>query len=516
MFNRVALISSAQLSLIRAPAALAFLAGVCERNRVDYQVWDLNSELRKRLGDQIWSEVNAYSSNNLDELPDNLKIQIKQFILSVVEEIKQAECDAVAVSTFSYMQNQWAELFLQHCREQLPAATTVIGGPGVGSPYKVRDTLDSFGRWATDNQLVDYYVLGEGDQAFEAFLHGNEFTGLNSKTTLESWAPQIDNLDQNAVNSYTKIPLQDYVGPRNQQVITLNGSRGCVRRCTFCDVGAIWKRFRFRSGKSLADEMLKHWQDTGVSDFWFNDSLINGSIKQFMELLETVHLYQQQYPGFQDLTFSGQFIIRPQQSHPERMYQLMSQTGCNHLAVGVESGSESVRHHMGKKFSNHDIDYHLEMCERYQITNFMLSLVGYPTETRKDFQDTIDMFTRYQRYLINQTILGISLKYTMTILPNTPIEAMQTDLGIEWIHGDNYALEWRPTTNPDLTVQERYQRWIDLTRHAVSLGYSLGEEALEDIAANHRRVISMQSDQLSITSGHTNIPLQKAPAAVLS
>ena len=516
MFNRVALISSAQLSLIRAPAALAFMAGVCERNNTDYQVWDLNSELRKRLGNRVWSEANPYSSNNLDELPVDLKNQINDFLSEIVHEIKQACCDAIAVSTFSYMQNQWCELFLRCCRAALPTVPIVIGGPGVGSPYKSRDTLDSFGRWAVDNSLCNYYVLGEGDEAFEAFLHHREFEGLNSQSTPDLWAPQIEDLDQNAVNSYSKISLEDYVGPRNRQVITLNGSRGCVRRCTFCDVGAIWKRFRFRSGQSLADEMLKHWQDSGVTDFWFNDSLINGSIKQFMELLETLDNYQQQYTGFQDLTFSGQFIIRPQQSHPERMYQLMSRVGCNHLAVGVESGSESVRHHMGKKFSNQDIDYHLEMCERYQITNFMLSLVGYPTETREDFEATLEMFSRYQRYVINQTILGISLKYTMTILPDTPIEAMQSDLGIEWIHGDNYALEWRPAVNPELTVQERYQRWIDLTRHAVDLGYSLGEEALEDIAANHRRVKSMQSDHLSITSGHTNIPLQKAPAAVLS
>lgn len=516
MYKRVALVASAQLSLIRAPAALAFLAGVCEKHNINHDIWDLNSEFRKRCGDDVWSKTNAYSSNNLDELPKQLAVQVDQFINDIVNEIKQKNCDAIAVTVFSYLQTQWAERFLTQCRQLLPHVKVVIGGPGVGSPYKVRDTLDSFGRWMLNHNLADCYVLGEGDQAFSAFLTGEEFPGLNTKHSTDEWAPQIEDLDAVTVNSYQNIKLTDYVGPRNRQVITLNGSRGCVRRCTFCDVGAIWKRFRFRSGRSLANEMLKHWQTTGVTDFWFNDSLINGSIKQFMELLETVNKHQDDHPGFRSLTFSGQFIIRPKHSHTERMYQLMADTGCNHLAVGVESGSESVRTHMGKKFSNEDIDYHLAMCERYKITNFMLTLVGYPTETRKDFQDTMDMFTRYQRYVINHTILGISLKYTMTILPNTPVESMQADLGIEWIHGDNYALEWRPSTNPELTVQERYQRWIRLIEHAVSLGYSLGEEALEDVAANHRRVMAMKTNSLKISSGHTIIPIQQAPAAILS
>jgi hypothetical protein len=262
--------------------------------------------------------------------------------------------------------------------------------------------------------------------------------------------------------------------------------------------------------------MLQHWQQTGVTDFWFNDSLINGSIKQFMELLETIEQYQMQYPELKNLTFSGQFIIRPQSSHSERMYKLMASTGCNHLAVGVESGSERVRTHMGKKFSNADIDYHLQMCEKYSITNFMLTLVGYPTETEQDFQDTLDMFTQYQRYIINRTILGISLKYTMTILPGTPIEAMQSDLGIEWVHGHNNSIEWRSDQNPSLTVNARYQRWVTLIEHATKLGYSLGEEALDDVAANHQRILSMQGFDFVTSKNHLVIPIQSAPAAILS
>jgi radical SAM superfamily enzyme YgiQ (UPF0313 family) len=169
---------------------------------------------------------------------------------------------------------------------------------------------------------------------------------------------------------------------------------------------------------------------------------------------------------------------------------------------------------MGKKFSNDDIDYHLAMCERYGITNYMLTIVGYPTETEEDFQATLDMYRRYQRYTINNTILGINLKYTMTILPNTPISTMQQELAVEWIHGEGHQMEWRAASNPGLTVKRRYQRWIELLKLVHELRYNLSEEVLIDIATNQRKALSVR-DSAIIQNSISIIPIQ-APSALLS
>jgi len=518
-FKKLALIASAQLPLSRAPAALAFMAGTCEKNQIDYAIWDLNAELARRCGQTVWDQCNQYTYHNLDTMNQDLYQVTQDFLLEVVQEIKSQDCDCVAVTVLSYVQNQWAERFLRLCRQVLPDVTLIMGGPGVGSPYAVRNAACSFGRWMVDQDLLDYYVLGEGDIALDLFLQGKRTVpGLNSKSTVENWQPQIENLDDMPRISYRKVDFDLYQGSRNQASITINGSRGCVRRCTFCDVGSIWKKFQYRSGESLAREIVQHWLDTGVKEYWFTDSLINGSLKQFNQLLEQLDQAHREHPGFQGLHYSGMFIIRPRSSHSERMYQLMARTGCTHIAVGVESGSERVRNHMGKKFSNDDIDYHMEMCERYGITNWMLTLVGYPTETEEDFQATLDMYTRLQRYAINNTLLGINTKTTMTILPNTPIEAMQHDLGVEFLHGDGFDLEWRAASNPDLTVRERYLRWIRLLRHAMDLGYNLSGEILIDTEINHRRAMSMvDTEQLTIAkSQYSIIPIVSAPSGVLS
>lgn len=164
----------------------------------------------------------------------------------------------------------------------------------------------------------------------------------------------------------------------------------------------------------------------------------------------------------------------------------MRDTGCNHIHVGIESGSESVRNHMGKKFSNADIDYHFEMCEKYQIQNWMLMIVGYPTETEKDFQDSVEMLSKYQKYIINNTAFGLQLARPASILPNTPIHQMMEDLGIEHTGHVDQSQQWTVATNTDLTINERYRRWSQLTRIALELGYNLPAEVAAYLSMNKK------------------------------
>ena len=174
----------------------------------------------------------------------------------------------------------------------------------------------------------------------------------------------------------------------------------------------------------------------------------------------------------------------------------MSASGCKTLYVGVESGSEKVRDHMGKKFSNADIDYHFEMCEKYGISNWILIMCSYPTETQQDFEDTLDMFKRNQKYLINDTIIGASISFPTLVLPNTPLNNMAEELQIHFLdreesiqHSkldtfDHASVLFESRLNPDLTVTKKYQRWVDLIETAATLGYRLNNTTMSDVQAN--------------------------------
>lgn len=473
MYKKLVIISSATLTLERPPAAIGILAGIAEHNQIDYEVFDLNLFLFDYLGREKWELISSlFATHNKLICDDTVLLTEINFAISLaVTKILSFMPDLVAVTSFSSMQIPWTDRLLEILREQ-SNVVVIAGGPGISHEQLIGKTA---GRLLADNNLLDYYVLGEGDRVFDNFLRGNIDLGVNHKDSkYENWVPQIENLDNLILPTFKKVQISKYKSDLNHQAaeITITGSRGCVRRCTFCDVGHVWKKFRFRSAQSIVDEIVQHYNEVGCLHYFFSDSLINGSLKQFVDVMTRLIELQTIYPDFKKLGYSGQFIIRPSNQHPEYIYELLSQSGCDNLQVGIESGSERVRIHMGKKFSNDDIDYHLEMCEKYKIKNHILIFTSYPTETIEDHQETIDFYIRSQKYLINGTIIGTNLNSPMVIYKNTPIDNMRNDLGIH-IQNMEYAnsSNWLVDSNPDLTVKERWRRYAELVQLTTKLRY---------------------------------------------
>ena len=473
MYKKVALVASAILTLERPPAAIAILAGVCENNAIDYKFFDINLYLFYHFGRDRWEQIGS-SAIELEEIcqaDPELKIQIDQALDRITDEILEYAPDLVAISSFSALQISWTRMLLRKLREK-STVTVIAGGPGI---IYEQQPNKSAGKILAEQNLVDYYVLGEGDQVFHEFLNGIVSLGVNHKLDKhETWVPQLDNLDSLTLPTYKKLNINSYKSFLNESAtqIPITGSRGCVRRCTFCDVGNIWKKFRFRSASSIVNEIEMHYNEVGCLNYFFTDSLINGSIKQFIDVMKYLVELQDKIPDFKKLSYSGQFIIRPKSQHPEYLFELLQKSGCDHLEIGIESGSERVRDHMGKKFSNEDIDYHFEMCDKYGIKNYILMFTSYPTETIEDHNETIEFYIKNQKYLINNTIIGTNLNSPVVIYKNTPLDSMRSDLGIE-ITDMQYenTNNWVSNKNPDLTLKERWRRYLELIKLTSALRY---------------------------------------------
>jgi radical SAM superfamily enzyme YgiQ (UPF0313 family) len=67
----------------------------------------------------------------------------------------------------------------------------------------------------------------------------------------------------------------------------------------------------------------------------------------------------------------------------------MKKSGCVWLEIGLESFSQEVRFHMGKKFTDEDMWWCLEQLNKYEIPHILLMITGYPTETEEDHQTTL-------------------------------------------------------------------------------------------------------------------------------
>ena len=242
-----------------------------------------------------------------------------------------------------------------------------------------------------------------------------------------------------------------------------------MRKCSFCDIPFLWPKYKTRSAENIAQEVIAQYEQHNVQRFHFTDSLINGNQKNFRKLAEILSEYRTRTSA--DFTITGQYICRSAEFESQDYYNLLSSAGFKILEIGIESGSEAVRWHMGKKFTNHDIDVLLERMYNANMMAVLMFIVGYPTETQDDFKATMDMLTRYQKYVDNGTVVEATLGGTLHIDPNSALaKDPHIITGVDSAGNIDY-FNWAYSKNPDLTFKERIRRRLIIMEHAQSLGY---------------------------------------------
>jgi hypothetical protein len=471
MYKSISLVALPKQDLIRPPAAIPILAACCEQLAVDYNVNDFNLWLHRNVTESDWHLIN----DNWETVQpfDNQSQPYYQIFLSKLKEfvgqlLAQAP-DLIAISVFSDISacctvEVIKEINLQANRQKVHI---VIGGSGIRASVFDNQELCQY---LLEKKLIDYFIFGEGEISFAKLLR-KEYTypGINNYNAI-----QIEDLNQFSFPSYTKIDPKDYNYIAYPEIM-ITGSRGCVRKCTYCDVARYWPKFRYRDGQYIADELYYYYKNYGLTNFEFSDSLINGSLKQFRAMNRALLAYQREDPKFK-ISYKGQYICRSIGQVKEQDYIEMKAAGCEYLYVGVESFSDHVRYDMDKKFNNTDLDFHLEMTGRHGIKNSFLMLVGYPTETLADHKQNLETLKKYQHYAQADIISMIVFGYTSSILADTPLFHMQDQLSIIPEYDINNGFtesNWISLNNPTLTLVERIRRWVELTEMASKLGYSM-------------------------------------------
>lgn len=395
---------------------------------------DLNIDLYKCLGESnkhYWFESDDvfYKESKWKSFYPLIKERVEFYAL----EICKAAPRYAGLSVFSNRSALFAFKLIEEIKKINPYQKVVVGGAGI------------FHRTDLKENLVDHYIKGDGEFGIVELLRGNtNFPGIDSN---EGY--QIDNIDSVLYPNYDDIVWNQY-GEDTDDYTTafITGSRGCVRSCTFCDVASMWPKYRFRSGKNIAGEIIEIRKKYSITSFEFTDSLINGSMKAFRDMCKTLADYRSETRD-NNWGWQSQFIARSKTQMPPEDFTLMKKGGGNMVSIGIESASESVRTHMKKGFSNEDMWYTYEQCKNNNIKMGLMMLVGYPTETKEDFQETLLMLEQLKArgyFEINPAngfkyVRRISFGPTMQIYEGMPLNTMSIDLHEDasnnWVHKNN-------------------------------------------------------------------------------
>jgi radical SAM superfamily enzyme YgiQ (UPF0313 family) len=466
MKNRVLIISVPRQDVSRPPGALAILAACCEQTDSCYEIFDLNLHMHKILDNDV--VLNLNSDFSLNKFSKDSEKNYEIVCQEAIAQIDKHKPNIVAISVFTIQSMLATKFLLEQIQKKSNRSKfkLIIGGLGITDTWKDDNCSDLFCEYCLKNNLIDYYITGDGENSFVEFLKGN----LDAACVNQLQNVPVLDLDSLPAPSYKKINPADYFFVDKPEII-ITGSKGCVRDCTFCNVGSYWKKYVYRNGAHVANDMYQIYKDTGVTKFEFSDSLINGSLKSFRQLNRQLIELKQLDPTFSP-RYKGQFICRPIGQMKEQDYIDMKNAGAETLVVGIEHFSEPIRTHMRKHFDNSSIDWHFAQCAKLGIKNVLLLLSGYVTETIDDHQVNIDYLRRYQKYALSRIIYTINIVSTgLFIKSNTPLFEMAHDIGL--IVDDNNAGTWVNLNNVSLTPKERIRRASEIIYTAASLNYNV-------------------------------------------
>lgn len=446
---------------IRAPLiGPAALKSILEKDGFSVQCYDFNIELFqvKEFYKNFpnWWKNNDYTFMDDDLFKEAWENHIRPFAIRWVELVAQHNPKVIGITVLSYWTERICNKMIDLLQTRCPDARIVLGGPGTEPVY---------GKQKLDEGDIDAYITGEGELSFLEYMRGNKYyPGINGRP-----AQQIMDMDSLPFPDYSDYDLSKYSknwtdpkkGPTGADWLYITGTRGCVKRCTFCNVGAIWPKFVGKRGVTMAKELRHYIETTGIKNYYFTDSLLNGDMSQYEDLIDT--LIEDHTPVGR---IKGQWIVRGPKLIPPELWKKSREAGLDEILIGIESGCHQTRIDMKKGVREEDVEYTFEQCAINNIRAVPLLMVGYPTETDEDFEENLKFWERYAKFNKKNggTIHYPHLGTTTRVLPNTPLAAKFEPMGMyydehgHWVYKDN-------------THKKRIERWFRYRDKALECGF---------------------------------------------
>jgi anaerobic magnesium-protoporphyrin IX monomethyl ester cyclase len=213
--------------------------------------------------------------------------------------------------------------------------------------------------------------------------------------------------------------------------LNLVASRGCPYRCNWCARPIYGDSFHVRSAESVAEEMKDLKETYGAEHLWFTDDVFGLRHHWITELADAVEQRAASVPF--KIQSRVNLITRETAAGLRR-------AGCTEVWMGIESGSQKILDSMDKGTCVGQVAPACEHLRQQGIRACFFLQFGYPGETWRDIQETIQLVRRTR-----PDGIGVSVSYP---LPGTRFyERVREELGEKqnWVDSDDLTVMFRGT-----------------------------------------------------------------------
>lgn len=435
-----------KVSLVVAPMlfrrcpliGVAYLAAALRARGHNVSVLDINAagEPLPREGDEdSWEDpdfTQAYISSNQPALD------------AWAGEILRGDPDVVGFSVWQTNRALTIEL-AELVKRRKPGCLVVFGGPHTG-----------FESWQLllQSAAPDVLILGEGENTMAEVVElyraggraedcpGTWFRRGGAIARARPAEPILD-LDSIPFPDYSGFPLKNYCLPT---ALPISFSRGCVRRCAFCNIHSDWPVYRHRSAGSILREM-RHMLASypGTDHFVVDCAAVNQDIGRLDSLCGLI------LKSGLKFGWGGMAMFRPEMTG--ELLGKMAAAGCRDLSYGLESGSQRVLNSLRKGFLLEHAAQCLRNTRRAGIEVSLNLIIGSPGETEEDLKLTMDFLLANR-----ENIDFVGCPSELTLVHGIPMQKRPGEFGID--PGDSaVGHEWTAGENTHAVRKDRVRRF---------------------------------------------------------
>jgi radical SAM superfamily enzyme YgiQ (UPF0313 family) len=271
------------------------------------------------------------------------------------------------------------------CKKTMPEVPIILGGPHVIE--QARDILAE--------ACFDYAVFGEGERTMadlaKSLEDGQDLSGVtglaykqDGTRHVNSTRGYLPDLDSLPFPSRHLLPSLDVYRPKAVDYIRLPAtqmltSRGCPYRCVFCRT-SFGKQVRFHSPDYVLAEIEHLVKDYGVREVKINDDTFIVNRQRVMDICEG--LLRRKLDVVWSCNVRADLVDK-------ELLTLMRQSGCWEVAMGLESGSQTILDNLKKGTT---VEQGEKACRLAYALGFSVRpsfIIGSPGETLQTIERTI-------------------------------------------------------------------------------------------------------------------------------
>jgi radical SAM PhpK family P-methyltransferase len=340
----------------------------------------------------------------------------------------------VAITTTFYGLNFPVIEIIRAIRRYDQEVKIVVGGPLVANHHRRCPPAEFL--VALDDMGADAYVIESQGEAtllriVQCLRQGGDlarvpnlvYRGADGKLALTAAEQEINSLDENFID------WRRFAGESLGSTLQTRTARSCAFSCAFCAYPTRAGKLTLAGLDTIEQELDAMYEVGGVRNAVFIDDTFNVPLPRFKDICRL--MIRKRY-GFNWFSY-----FRCSNSDAEAI-DLMAESGCRGVFLGIESGSPTILKNMDKHAAVPQYMAGIRMLRERGILTFGSFITGFPGETEATVRETIDF--------IKETKPDYYRSQIWYCEPGTPIYFRKDKYGIEgegfnWVHNTMESLE---------------------------------------------------------------------------